>query len=124
MFPKQTKKEAEAFEKAIGASQVIITGIPYPFAFDEGAIKAGGVRGQYLGDEQRVLLDHRIARETLFRTILHESLHGVFANSTATAGEAAGKDIDEAVEERLCVILEEALPRLFHDNPWLLEVLK
>jgi hypothetical protein len=105
-----------------GRDGVYITGLYFPFWFDADAIKASGVRGQYLGDEQKILLDNRLPETIQLRTILHEALHGVFNNSTLTAGGEAGRELNEDLEEKICTLLEREIPDLFKTNPWLMEV--
>lgn len=101
-----------------------ICGVVYPLWFDADAIKASGVRGQYLGDEQKILIDTRLPETTQLRTLLHEALHGVLEKSPLTAGGTAQRELSEELEEKLVTVLERELPELFRDNPWLKAVLK
>ena len=103
---------------------VTVCGVTYPFWFDADAIKASGVRGQYLGDEQKMLLDKRLPTTTQLRTILHEALHAVFEKSPLTAGGEGQREISSELEEKIVTMLEREIPELFAANPWLKEVLK
>lgn len=103
---------------------VTVAGIFYPFWFDADAIRASGVRGQYLGDEQKMLLDKRLPETTQLRTVLHEALHAVFEKTPLTAGPPSSREMPEELEEKVVTVLERELPDLFKANPWLKAVLK
>ena len=106
------------------AKSITICGIEYPFFYDFDAIKATQVRGQYLGDQQKILLDTKLPEATLLRTILHEAMHCVFEKSALCAGPEKDRDVPPDLEEKLCQLLERELPDLFSANPWLKAVLK
>jgi hypothetical protein len=103
---------------------ISIGGSPHTIWYDKDAIAAGGVRGQYLGDERKVLLDRTLPTEVQLRTLLHEAWHGVFSMSTLTSSTPdAQRELSEEMEEKLCNLIERELPSLFRENPWLKELL-
>ncbi len=101
---------------------VIIGGIEYPLWHDDEARKALMARGQYLGDEQKVFIDRNLPRATFLRTVLHESLHGIFERSTLCSGTETQWEVPPELQEKLCQLLERELPQLFAENTWLAEV--
>jgi hypothetical protein len=97
-----------------------IAGSWYTIWYDKDAIAVGGVRGQYLGDERKVLLDRTLPEEAQLRTLLHEAFHGIFGVSTLTSATPdAQKELSEELEEKLCNLIERELPSLVRENPFL-----
>jgi hypothetical protein len=105
--------------------EMSIGGSPHTIWYDKDAISAGGVRGQYLGDERKVLLDRTLPLEVQLRTLLHEAFHGIFGMSTLTSATPdSPRELSEEMEEKLCNLIERELPSLFRENPWLLDLLR
>jgi len=103
---------------------VSIAGSRHDIWYDKDAIAAGGVRGQYLGDQRKVLLDRRLPLEVQLRTLLHEAWHGIFGASTLTSTTPdSPRELGEELEEKLCNLIERELPTLFRENPWMMELL-
>lgn len=93
---------------------------------DQNAAIATMARGQALLDEGRIMVDPRLSPQLQAITLLHESFHAAFEQSTLTAGKAvkdAEVEVGELLEEKLCVFLEAVVPQLYRDNPKLFEAM-
>lgn len=102
-------------------TSLTVNGMPHELWHDRDALTATACRGQYLGDQQKILMDRQLPRETFLRTVLHEALHGIFGTSTLCAGAEKDQELDDVLQEKLCQLLEGALPQLLKDNRWLAE---
>jgi len=106
--------------------EVIVGVRTYGVWRDKDAAAATGARGQALLDESRILLDPRLDKQLQAITLLHESFHAAFEQSSLTAGKAvkeAQVEVDELLEEKLCTWLEVVIPQMVRDNPQLFKEL-
>ena len=94
----------------------------YKLWYDADACTASGVRGQYLGDEAKVLMDPRLPLEKQVSTVLHEAVHGMMSGSPLSAGKEP--QVDSTLEELIATEMERGFLSLLTDNPWLLDLLK
>jgi Zn-dependent peptidase ImmA (M78 family) len=97
--------------------KLIIAGVPYTVS-EVADLKSDDGNALYYGCVQHVFLTIEIEKNlhnvVKLQTLLHEALHALFHQT----GHA-----DDDSEERVVTMLGCQLPRLFHDNPELLDIL-